>query len=68
MPKVYATEPMMHAGNPYLPGDSMDADINDTAAILAACRGTLIQSVADAAAKQYAADQAAAAKQAKANA
>jgi hypothetical protein len=61
MPKVYATEPMMHAGNTYLPGESMEADVNDTAAILAAGRGTLDEKNAAVAAKQFAAAQKAAA-------
>jgi hypothetical protein len=55
MPKVYATEPFMHGGEVVMPGDSVDADVNDTAAILSAGRGTLDAAAAKTAAQQYAA-------------
>ena len=61
MPKIYATEPMMHQGDVYMPGDAIDGDANDIAAILQAGRGTFDQKVSIVAAKQYAAAQAAAA-------
>ncbi len=59
MPRVYATEPFMHAGAVVMPGDSVDADVDDVAAILSAGRGTLDAAAAKPAAKQYAAQQAA---------
>ena len=55
MPTVYATEPMMHAGEVVMPGESVDVDANDAASIIGSGRGTLDQPTAKAAAKQYAA-------------
>ena len=54
---VYPIEPVMHAGKVYVPGDSMDCDPDDTAAILTSGRGTLDIDVARQAAKLYAAQQ-----------
>lgn len=55
--KVYATEPLMHAGDHYAPGEAMDCDPDDTFAILAAGRGTLKIEVAKEAARIFAMQQ-----------
>lgn len=58
---VYATEPVMHGGEVFLPGQSMDCDENEAFAIIGSGRGTQDADVAAAAKKQYAAAQKAAA-------
>lgn len=59
MPRIYATEPVMHDGIAYMPGEAIDGDENVIAAIITSGRGTLKQDVAAAAKKQAAADKAA---------
>ncbi len=61
MPKIYATEPVMHDGQVYLPGEAMDVDVNDGMAIIGSGRGTENADAAKAAKKQYAQAQATAA-------
>ncbi len=61
MPKVYSLEAFMHDGQDYQPGESVDVNADDAAAILGSGRGTLDADLAAAAKKQYAAAQKAAA-------
>jgi hypothetical protein len=65
--KVYSTEPVMHDGQVYLPGEEIEADVNDAGSIISAGRGTMDAGTAKTAAKQYAATQQQAAKQAQAS-
>ena len=66
MKKVYATEPLMHAGAVIMPGDAIDVDDNDAASIITSGRGTQNADLAKAAADQYAAAAKASADAAKA--
>jgi hypothetical protein len=59
--KLYFTEPCMHDGASYLPGESVVLDINDCAGVLSAGRGSLDEEVGAAARKNYASSQKAAA-------
>lgn len=58
---VYAIEPVMHGGQVYMPGQSMDCDENEAASIIVSGRGTENADVGKAAKKQYDAAQKAAA-------
>lgn len=57
MPRIYVTEAVMHNGNSFLPGEAIDGDENDIAAILSAGRGTLDADVGAQAKKSYFATQ-----------
>ena len=60
MPRIFATEPVMHDGQVFLLGVAIEVDANDGAAIISAGRGTQDADTAKAAKKQYAAAQASA--------
>jgi hypothetical protein len=59
--KVYPTERLMHAGEHYAPGDEIECDENDAAAMIGSGRATAKQDVGRAAKKQFDAEQKAAA-------
>jgi hypothetical protein len=61
MPQVFATEPVMHDGQVYLPGQTITGDVNEIASIIGAGRGTQDADAAKIAKKQYDASQKAAA-------
>lgn len=60
MPRVYATEPVMHDGEVFMPGDAIDGDENMVASIILSGRGTLSADTAVTAKKQAVAAQKAA--------
>jgi hypothetical protein len=60
MPKIYITDLVMVNGEVALPGDVLDLNENDVAAILSAGRGSLDAVTGKAAGKQFAAQQTAA--------